>query len=63
MARGRCRPCRHAAVDRVNLHRVVPGFPEGVRLEEQAELVNDFAAAANTIVVAVDVEEILHGSG
>ena len=48
---------------RVNLRRVVPRFPEHVQLEERAELVNDFAAATDAIVAAMDVEEVIHGDG
>jgi hypothetical protein len=48
---------------RVNLRRVAPGFPEHVRPGQRAELVKDFATAADAIVAAVDVEEILHGGG
>ena len=48
---------------RVNLHRVVPRFSERICPEEWAELVNDFAAATNTVVAAVDVEEVIHGDG
>ena len=48
---------------RVNLRRVVPGFPERVRQEEQAELVNDFTAAVDAVVAAMDVEEVIHGDG
>ena len=47
----------------MNLCRVVPGFPGHVRLEEWAELVNDFAATTDVVVTTVDVEEILHGGG
>jgi hypothetical protein len=45
----------------VNLHRVVSRFPERVRLEERAELVNDFTAAMNAIIAAMDVEEVIRG--
>ena len=48
---------------RVNLCQVVPGFPGHVRLEEWAELVNDFAATTDVVVTIVDVEEILRGGG
>jgi hypothetical protein len=47
----------------VNLRRVTPGFLEHTRQEEQTTWVNDFIAAADTIVVVVDVEEILHDGG
>ena len=52
MAGGRCCSCHHAV-----------GFSEHVRQEVQAELVNDFAAAMNTVVSAMDMEEILHSGG
>jgi hypothetical protein len=48
---------------RVNFHQVVPGFPKRVRPEEQAELVKNFATATDTIVAAMDVEEILRSGG
>ena len=44
---------------RVNLHRVAPGCSEHIQSGERAGLVNDFAAAADAVVAAVDVEEIL----
>ena len=47
----------------VNLHRVVPGFPERFRPEERAELVNNFATTTDTIVAVMDVEEVIHGDG
>ena len=47
----------------MNLHRVTPGFLEHARQEERMAQVNDFAAAADDIVTAMDVEEILHGGG
>ena len=47
----------------MNLHRVAPGFPEHVRQEERAKLVNDFATAASAIVAAIDVEGILRNDG
>jgi hypothetical protein len=47
----------------VNLRRVTPGFLEHARQEERTAWVNDFAAAADTIVAVVDVEEILHDGG
>ena len=47
----------------MNLRRVVLGFLERVRPEERAELVNDFAAAADTGVAIVDVEEVIRGDG
>jgi hypothetical protein len=46
----------------VNLHRVVSGFLEHVRLEERAELVNDFAATTDAVVATVDIEEVIHGN-
>lgn len=45
----------------VNLCRVAPGFLEQVWTREQADLVNDFTTAADVIVGAMDVGEILHG--
>ena len=48
---------------KVNLHRVVPRFPEHVRPGERVELVNDIATTADAIIADVDVEEILHGGG
>ena len=45
----------------MNLHWVMPGFPEHTRQEKQTAWVNDFAAAADAIIATVDVEEILHG--
>ena len=47
----------------VNLHRVVPGFPEDAGQEERTARVNKFAAAADAVIAAMDVEEILHGGG
>ena len=47
----------------VNLHRVVPRFPEHVRPEERTRLVNDFATAVDPIIAIVDVEEVIHGDG
>lgn len=48
---------------RMDLRRVVPRFPERVGQEERRARVNDFAAAADAVVAAVDVEEILRGGG
>jgi hypothetical protein len=45
----------------VNLHWVVSGFADRVRLKERAELVNDFTTTADTIVAAMDVEEVIRG--
>ena len=42
---------------------VAPRFLGHIRQEERAELANDFIATAGTVVAAVDVEDILHGSG
>ena len=47
----------------MDVDRVAPGFPERVEQEKQAELVNDFAAASAAVVAAVNVKDILHGSG
>ena len=47
----------------VNLRRVTPRFPKHARLEERMARVNDFTIVADTVVAAVDVEEILHDGG
>ena len=48
---------------RLNLRWVVPGFSERVRPKEQAELVNDFATAVDSVIAIVDVEEVIRGDG
>ena len=45
----------------VNLCQVVPRFPEHIRLEELAELVNNFAVTADVIIIIMDVEEVIRG--
>ena len=47
----------------MNLRRVVPGFLERVLSEERAELVNDFAVAVDTVIVVVNVEEVIRVDG
>ena len=54
-------PCRYGPG--MNLRRVVPGFLERVLSEERAELVNDFAVAVDTVIVVVNVEEVIRGDG
>ena len=44
----------------MDIHRVVPGFPERVEQKKRVELVNDFATTSATIVATMDVEGIIH---
>lgn len=46
-----------------DLHHLEPGFSDHAMLEEWEELVSDFITAAEAIVAAMNVEDILHGTG
>lgn len=46
---------------RMDLSLVALGFLECVEQNKRVELVNDFVAASAAIVVAMDVEGIIHG--
>lgn len=45
-----------------DLRHLAPGFSDHARPKERMELVGDFTAAADAVVVAVNVEDILHGA-
>jgi hypothetical protein len=45
-----------------DLRHLAPGFPDHARPKERMELVRDFTAAADAVVVAVNVEDILRGA-
>jgi hypothetical protein len=46
-----------------DFHQVAPRFLDHASQVERAELVGGFTATAAAVVVAVNVEDILHGGG